>query len=114
MAQSNTCPLTSTPITYEYRAYGYAATGNEACNETGTWTLFGPPELTLYAFEPTANLVTKFYNNPTPILGVWNGNGTPDGYRVKFALHPAIPGEIYTGAYDVATAVISNNQDCTP
>jgi len=106
---------TATPsITYEYRAYGYGDGPADTCGETGTWVLFGPPELTLYAFEPTAGAVTKFYNNPSPILGVWAGNGTPDGWRVKFARHPAVPGEIYAGVYTVGTGAISSPADCTP
>ena len=111
---STTTTTTTAAPTYEYRAYGYGQDTADTCGETGTWVLFGPPELTLYAFEPTAGAVTKFYNNPSPILGVWGGNGTPDGWRVKFARHPAVPGEVYAGIYTVATGAISGNNDCTP
>jgi hypothetical protein len=111
---TTTTTTTTAAPTYEYRAYGYGQDTADTCGETGTWVLFGPPELTLYAFEPTAGAVTKFYNNPSPILGVWGGDGTPDGWRVKFARYPAVPSEVYAAVYTVATGAISGNNDCTP
>lgn len=98
-------------VSYQYGLYGYADSSGEACTQSGgSWVVYGPPQLQVYAASSTPGGVIQFFNDMALTTPFDDASAYNKYLSYSLASDPT---NLYSGYYNSLLA-ISSQTDCVP